>query len=116
MYLIIYYLFFILILLFTSFGGAHKIQIRIGELTLIENKKFLEEKEKKLKKEIQKIKTKHNNEIYSFQMKMTSAVNEFKKSHSVEYERLVQKFKNKFKDLENSQITELNLLIRNSNF
>jgi hypothetical protein len=49
-------------------------------------------------------------------MKMTATVNEFKKSRTIEYERLKQKFKNKFKDLEKLQINELNLLLRNSNF
>jgi hypothetical protein len=89
--------------------------MRIGELIAIENKKFLEEKERKLKKDIENLKTKHDLEFVSFHMKMTAVVNEFKKSRTIEYERLMQKFKNKFKDLEKLQNTELNLLLRNSN-
>ena len=48
-------------------------------------------------------------------MKMTAAVNEFKKSRTVEYERLIQKFKNKFKDLEKLQHSEITILVKNSN-
>ena len=80
----------------------------------VENKKFLEEKERKLKKEVEKVKIRHDTENISFQMKMTASMNEFKKSRTVEYERLIQKFKNRFKDLENSQKSEINTIERKS--
>lgn len=48
-------------------------------------------------------------------MKMTAAINEFKKSRTMEYERLIQKFKNKFKDLEKLHNIELNTMNRKSN-
>lgn len=99
---------------FFSFGEAHKIQTRIIELIVFENKKFLEEKERKLKKEVEKAKIKHESENSSFQMRMTAAINEFKKSRTKEYERLIQKFKNKFKDLEKNQLIEMNSIIRKS--
>jgi hypothetical protein len=47
-------------------------------------------------------------------MKTTSAVNEFKKSRSIEYESLVQKFKNRFKYLEKLQTSELSIILRKS--
>ena len=86
------------------------------ELTNFENKKFLEEKERKLKKEVEKVKTRHDTENNSFQMKMTAAINEFRGSRTVEYERLIQKFKNKFKDLEKMQNKEMNLLTGKSKY
>jgi hypothetical protein len=45
-------------------------------------------------------------------MKMTASINEFKKSRTVEYERLIQKFKNKIKDLEISQKAEINSIAK----
>ena len=51
-----------------------------------------------------------------FQLKMTAAFNEFKKSRSAEYERLMQKFKNKLKDLEIQQKTEFNTISNKSEF
>lgn len=84
------------------------------EITQLENRKFIEDKEKKLKKEVEKIKTKQDNESSAFQLKMTAAFNEFKKSRAAEYERLIQKFKNKIKDLELQQKTELNTITNKS--
>lgn len=75
----------------------------------------MEEKDRKLKKEVEKVKARHELENVSYQMKMTAAVNEFKKSRTVEYERLIQKFKNKFKDLEKLQHSEITILVKNSN-
>ncbi len=46
---------------------------------------------------------------------MTAAFNEFKKSRASEYERLIQKYKNKIKDLEIQQKTELNTISNKSN-
>ena len=86
------------------------------ELTNYENNKFLGEKDRKLKKEVEKVKTRHDTENTSFQMKMTAAINEFKGSRTFEYERLIQKFKNKFKDLEKTQKTDMNLLTGKSKF
>ena len=88
----------------------------MSELTKYENKKFLEEKDRKLKKEVEKVKTRHDTENTSFQMKMTAAINEFKGSRTFEYERLIQKFRNKFKDLEKMQKTDMNLLTGKSKY
>lgn len=80
----------------------------------MENKKFLEEKERKLKIEVVKIQTKQDNETLAFQLKMRAAFDEFKKSRANEYERLVQQFKNKIKDLDIKQKTELNTISNKS--
>lgn len=47
---------------------------------------------------------------------MNAAFNEFKKNRASEYERLIQKFKNKIKDLEIQQKTEMNTLSNKSKF
>lgn len=63
---------------------------------------------------MEKIKTKQDNESLAFQLKNTAAFNEFKKSRATEYERLIQKFKNKIKDLDIQQKTELNTITNKS--
>jgi len=45
---------------------------------------------------------------------MNAVFNEFKKSRATEYERLIQKFKNKIKDLEIQQKTEVNTISNKS--
>ena len=42
------------------------------------------------------------------------AINDFKKSRNIEYERMIQRHKNKLKDLEKQQKTELNFLTKKS--
>jgi len=67
-----------------------------------------------LKKEVEKIKNKQDNESLAFQLKMNSAFNEFKKSRASEYDRVVQKFKNKLKDLDLQQKNEINTISNKS--
>ena len=77
-------------------------------------KKFKEEKERKLKKEVEKFKNKTENEMIAFKLKMSVVINDFKKSRNIEYERMIQRHKNKLKDLEKQQKTELNFLTKKS--
>jgi hypothetical protein len=51
-------------------------------------------------------------ENVSFQMKMTASINEFKKNRTNEYERLVQRFRNKLKDLEIFQKNDMNSIAK----
>lgn len=46
---------------------------------------------------------------------MNAAFNEFKKTRAGEYDRLVQKFKNKLKDLDLQQKNEINTISNKSN-
>lgn len=109
------FLFILFLLIFISFVTAHKIQNRIMELQQLENRKYIEEKEKKLKINVEKLKSRHELENDSFQMKMTASINEFKKNRTNEYERLVQRFKNKLKDLEIFQKNDINSIAKLSN-
>ncbi len=88
--------------------------MKIAELTQSENKRFQDEKERKLKKELENIKQKQEMEISSFQLKMSAAYNEFKKARAVDFDRIIQKYKNKLKDLENSQKLEMNSIAKMS--
>lgn len=88
--------------------------MQIAELTECENKKFLEEKERKLKIELDNVKSKQEVETQAFQLKMSSAYNEFKTSRAFEFDKIIQKYKNRVKDLENQQKIEMNSLTKMS--
>lgn len=92
------------------------VQVKITELSQYENRKFLEEKERKLKKELENIKIKQDLEISSFQLKMSAAYNDFKKTRALDFDRIIQKYKNRLKDLENQQKVEMNNMSKISNY
>jgi hypothetical protein len=54
-------------------------------------------------------------EISAFQLKMSAAYNEFKKARAIDFDRIIQKYKNKLKDLENQQKLEMNSIVKMSN-
>jgi len=97
-----------------SYANCHLVQVKIAELTQYENRRFLEEKERKLKAELENIKAKQDLEIQAFQLKMSSAYNEFKKARALDFDRIIQKYKNRLKDLENQQKIEMNSLSKMS--
>ena len=51
-------------------------------------------------------------EISAFQLKMSTAYNEFKKARAIDFDRIIQKYKNKLKDLENQQKLEMNSIAK----
>jgi hypothetical protein len=69
--------------------------------------KFLDEKERKIRKEADKIKIKQENEMNAFNLKIQAAYNEFKKNRAIEFDKLILKYKNKLKELENNQKLEI---------
>ena len=81
--------------------------MQIAELTNIENIKFLDEKERKIRKEAEKIKTKHDTEMNAFNLKTQAAYNEFKKNRALEFDKMILRYKNKMKELENNQKLEI---------
>lgn len=56
-------------------------------MTNDENGKYIEEKERKLRKEVEKIKLKQDNETNAFNMKMNSTYGEFKKNRATEFDQ-----------------------------
>jgi hypothetical protein len=72
----------------------------------------LEEKERKLKLELDNFKSKQDLETQASQLKMSSAYNEFKKARAFEFDRIIQKYKNRLKDLDNQQKIEMNSLTK----
>jgi len=81
--------------------------VQIAELTNTDNSKFLDEKERKIRKEAEKLKTKQDNEMNAFNLKTQAAYNEFKKNRAIEFDRMILRYKNKMKELENNQKLEI---------
>lgn len=81
--------------------------MQIAELTNTDNSKFLDEKERKIRKEAEKLKTKQDNEMNAFNLKTQAAYNEFKKNRAIEFDKMILRYKNKMKELENNQKLEI---------
>jgi hypothetical protein len=90
--------------------------VQIAELTQLENQKFLDEKDRKLRIEIENVRQKQELEISAFQMKMSAAYNEFKKARAVDFDRIIQKYKNKMKEMEQQQKLEINSIVKMSKY
>ena len=93
--------------IYFSYTKAHQIQVQIAELTNTDNSKFLDEKERKIRKEAEKLKTKQDNEMNAFNLKTQAAYNEFKKNRAIEFDKMILRYKNKMKELENNQKLEI---------
>lgn len=67
----------------------------------------MDEKERKIRKEAEKLKTKQDNEMNAFNLKTQAAYNEFKKNRAIEFDKMILRYKNKMKELENNQKLEI---------
>ncbi len=75
-----------------------------------DDSKHQEEREKKIKRELDKLKIKHDNENNNFNLKLNQTYTEFKKKRALELEKLLQKFKIKVQDLENVHKNQISML------
>eukprot|EP00340_Litonotus_pictus_P001113 CAMPEP_0170517370 /NCGR_PEP_ID=MMETSP0209-20121228/3386_1 /TAXON_ID=665100 ORGANISM="Litonotus pictus, Strain P1" /NCGR_SAMPLE_ID=MMETSP0209 /ASSEMBLY_ACC=CAM_ASM_000301 /LENGTH=276 /DNA_ID=CAMNT_0010802601 /DNA_START=1 /DNA_END=831 /DNA_ORIENTATION=+ len=98
-----------------EFSKAHDVQIQLTNIVKADQERIKNENQKKIQAEINRISTKHENELNAFKLKMKLAFDEYKKSRAIEYDNLVQKYKNRIKDLDNSQKKELALFPKNVN-
>lgn len=60
--------------------------MKIAELTEKETKKFEEEKEKKLRKEYEKVKQKHEGEMNAFNSKKNATIDNARKKRALEFD------------------------------
>lgn len=67
----------------------------------------MEEREKKIRNEAERLKTKHDNEMNAYNLKTQSAYNQFKKNRAIEFDKMILRYKNKLKELENNQKLEV---------
>ena len=86
-----------------EFTKAHEAQIKLTSVVKQDQERMKAENQKKVQNEINKMTTKHDNELNAFKLKMKSEFDEYKKSRAIEYDNLVQKYKNRIKELDNNQ-------------
>jgi len=91
-----------------DYTKAHQIQLKINEMVKNEQEKWEKHKNEKLKKELDKIRVKQENEMQFFHKKMNLIFNEFKKNRAIETEKILQKYGNKSKGTDNAHKCELN--------
>ena len=66
---------------------AHEIQIKLNELQNVDTTKQQDDRERKIKKELDKLRVKHDNENNNFNLKLNQTYTEFKKKRALELER-----------------------------
>lgn len=60
-----------------------------------------------MRKELEKVRQKQDVEMSSLQARMNSAYSEFKKNRALEFDRLLQKYKNRINEMEKLQKLEV---------
>jgi len=90
-----------------DYPKAHQVQLQIHDLQKVDFERYSRTKQEKLNKEIGKLKEKQETELQVFQNKTNQTFNEFKKNRALETEKIIQKYKNKIKELEKNQKNEL---------
>ena len=81
-------------------------QVEIGKLQKKEKEKFLNEKEKKIEKEISKIQNRHNNETQALELKINNHKNKILREQNNRINELELKYKNKERNLDRKQKAE----------
>ena len=81
-------------------------QVEIDELQKKEKEKFLNEKEKKIEKEISKIQSRHNNETQAMELKIANHKNKILREQNIKLYEVELKYKNKERELERKQKAE----------
>lgn len=99
--------------IYFSYADAHKVQQEIIKLTELEYKQHEENKQKKVKFEIETLEAKHKKEYERLTHNFFIQYAELKKERAIKFDELVQKFKNKHKGLENTQKLEVNNFDKN---
>ena len=95
-----------------DYQNAHLTQIDIANLTKKEKEKFEKEKYKNIKKEIENLQKRQQNETKVLEQKIQSSYNSFKKQRALKALELLLKYKNQFRDLENKHTNQINDLTK----
>lgn len=66
---------------------AHQIQLKIIDVSNRNSQNWIMEKEKKLRKELEKTKVRQDNELKNLHLRMNQAYNEFKKKRAIEFDK-----------------------------
>ena len=90
-----------------KFNKAQEAQREINKIKEEENAKYLEDKEKKLNVELNKINRRHNVEKNGFIMKKNTLIEEFNKNKNDDIEIIKKKYESKLNELKNYQNFEI---------
>lgn len=91
-----------------AYGEAHAVQQRIGMLMMRENENWEKERRRKINQSLIHLDKRHSVELNALKTRLRCAEDELCKSRVIELEKLLQKYHNIKKDLQNYQIQEIN--------
>jgi len=91
-----------------DYTKAHEIQQQMNNLHNGEKDEWENEKQAKIERETQKIRLRQENEKQVYHKKMGQVFVEFKKTRALETEMIIQKYKNKLKQHDNSEKCQTN--------
>lgn len=86
---------------------AHQIQLEIDRLSVFDSNNYAIDKDKRLAKEVEKIRQKHFQEYQVLVAKKELAEAEYRKNRQLEFDKLVQGFKNRNKEITLQQSFEV---------
>jgi hypothetical protein len=90
-----------------QYDKANDIQLHLNDIIHNEKQKWNVIRDKKLKHELENLQGKHDVELFNFDVKMKKSLTDFRKTRISEHDKLLQKYKNKFKELEQTHKIEL---------
>jgi hypothetical protein len=90
-----------------NYEKANELHNLLNSIKYSEKRKWDVVREKKLKFEIDTLKGKHEVDILNFDVRHKKSISDFKKNRNYESEKFVQKYRNKFKELEQNHKIEL---------
>lgn len=76
-------------------------------LTEVEKQQYLKDKEKNLNIELNTLKKKQEGEVQALNMKIQQVYGEFKRNRALEVQTMLMKYKNRYKEMADSQRKEL---------
>ena len=91
-----------------NYEKANELHLLLTNITQNEKQKWDLVREKKLKFELDTLKGKHDTDLNNFDVRHRKNISDFKKNRNIESEKLLQKYKNKLKELEQNHKLELN--------
>ena len=92
-----------------EYEKANETKIKIIQLCSEQDNKWKTEiHDKKLNSELEKLRSRHSNELLKTNMKIQLTFDEFQKKHELDLGNIDQRYKNKLKDLLNDHVTTEN--------
>jgi len=90
-----------------NYEKANELHNLLNNIIYSEKKKWDVIREKKLKLELDTLKGKHEIECVNFDIRHKKSISDFKKNRNLENDKINQKYKNKFKEIEQNHRIEL---------